>query len=83
MLSLLRRRAFSTCSIRRQHWQELERDGQRMLRVVERRIAERSRIQSQLTEDLASPDDIPRLRHLKDTESLQSAWDEWNTNTKV
>ncbi|KAK1220112.1 Peptide chain release factor 1, mitochondrial [Marasmius sp. AFHP31] len=46
-------------------------------------MAERSKIQSQLTEDLASPDDIPRLRHLKDTESLQSAWDEWNTNRKL
>ncbi|KAJ8082495.1 Peptide chain release factor 1, mitochondrial [Marasmius tenuissimus] len=46
-------------------------------------MAERSKIQSQLTEDLASPDDIPRLRHLKDTELLQSAWDEWNTNRKL
>ncbi|KAL0575713.1 Peptide chain release factor 1, mitochondrial [Marasmius crinis-equi] len=54
-----------------------------MLRVVESRMVERSKIQSQLTEDLASPDDIPRLRQLKDTESLQTAWDEWKTNKKL
>ncbi|KAF9261080.1 release factor [Marasmius fiardii PR-910] len=46
-------------------------------------MVERSRVLSQLSEDLASPDDILRLRHLKDTETLQSAWDEWNSNKKL
>ncbi|KAK7062603.1 Peptide chain release factor 1, mitochondrial [Paramarasmius palmivorus] len=54
-----------------------------MLRVLERRITERTRIQTQLSDDLSSPEDISRLRHLKETESLQSAWDEWITNKKL
>uniref|UniRef100_A0A0W0FVK3 Prokaryotic-type class I peptide chain release factors domain-containing protein n=1 Tax=Moniliophthora roreri TaxID=221103 RepID=A0A0W0FVK3_MONRR len=54
-----------------------------MLRVVERRIAERTKIQSQLSDDLSSPDDVPLLRHLKETENLQSAWDEWTANRKL
>ncbi|KAJ3987785.1 peptide chain release factor 1 [Lentinula detonsa] len=58
-------------------------DGSRILRVVQRRIDERANIQSQLSDDMASPEDVHRLRQLKESELLQEAWDHWTSTLKA
>ncbi|KAF5385425.1 hypothetical protein D9757_002987 [Collybiopsis confluens] len=55
----------------------------RILRAVQRRINERANIRSQLSEDMSSPQDIAKLRQLKDSEPLQKVWDKWTSALKV
>ncbi|KAJ3569151.1 hypothetical protein NP233_g5240 [Leucocoprinus birnbaumii] len=55
----------------------IEKEHERLLRVVERRIAERKTMYSQLTDEMSTPDDIAKLKQLKESEPLQDAWDKW------
>ncbi|KAF8632676.1 hypothetical protein AX17_004808 [Amanita inopinata Kibby_2008] len=58
--------------------QQLENQHARLLRVVRKRMEERDSLQSQLSEDLSAPEDIKRLKQLKETESLRLVWNEWD-----
>nr|GAT53296.1 predicted protein [Mycena chlorophos] len=72
MLSFcLRRRCFSTGI------QQIEKDGARILRIVKKRVDERALLTSQLSESMSTPEDITRLKQLKESEPIQEAWDEW------
>ncbi|KAF7338172.1 RF-PROK-I domain-containing protein [Mycena venus] len=57
--------------------QQIEKDGARILRIVKKRVDERAAIASQISETMASPEDIMRLKQLKETEPIQEAWDQW------
>ncbi|KAF5366310.1 hypothetical protein D9758_005715 [Tetrapyrgos nigripes] len=70
-------RSFSTFSARLQ-----QQDGSRILRVVQRLIDERETTRSQISQDMSTPEDIARLRKLKESEPLQEAWDEWTEANK-
>ncbi|KAJ7087894.1 hypothetical protein C8R44DRAFT_820088 [Mycena epipterygia] len=70
MLSLGRRRFSSAI-------RQIEKDGARILRIVKKRIDERASIASQISETMSSPEDILRLKQLKETEPIQNAWDDW------
>ncbi|KAG5337256.1 hypothetical protein C0989_010045 [Termitomyces sp. Mn162] len=48
----------------------------RLVRILEKRVEDRKRLASELSEDLSSPSDISRLKQLKETEPLQAAWDQ-------
>ncbi|RDB26689.1 Peptide chain release factor 1 [Hypsizygus marmoreus] len=48
----------------------------RIVRILEKRIEERKRLFSELSEEMSSPDDISRLKQLKESEPLQVAWDD-------
>lgn len=73
-------RAVSAKLLRSTPIRQLEHENARLLRLVRRKIEERVSLQSQLTEDLNSPEDIKRLKQLKGTESLQNAWNQWSKN---
>ncbi|KAF9465849.1 hypothetical protein BDZ94DRAFT_1319841 [Collybia nuda] len=60
-----------------------ERKSARLLRIVEKRIEERRRLQSELSGDISTPSDITRLKNLKESEPLQSAWDKWQETQKL
>ncbi|KAJ3503141.1 hypothetical protein NLJ89_g8564 [Agrocybe chaxingu] len=55
----------------------LEQENSRLLRVVQKRVDERARLQSELSEEMSSPEDVARLRQLKETENLENAWTLW------
>ncbi|KAG6837018.1 hypothetical protein H0H93_016225 [Arthromyces matolae] len=48
----------------------------RILRILDKRIEERKQLSSELSENLANPSDIPKLKQLKETEPIQAAWEE-------
>lgn len=47
------------------------------MRILEKRIEERKRLSSELSDEMSSSADISRLKQLKESEPLQTAWDEW------
>ncbi|KAG6914824.1 hypothetical protein DXG01_015125 [Tephrocybe rancida] len=49
----------------------------RIMRILEKRVEDRKRLTSELSEELSTPSDITRLKQLKETEPLQNAWDQW------
>ncbi|KAG6844395.1 hypothetical protein H0H87_007207 [Tephrocybe sp. NHM501043] len=53
------------------------------MRILEKRVEERRRITSELSEELSTPSDITRLKQLKETEPLQAAWDQWNNTRQL
>jgi peptide chain release factor 1 len=61
----------------------LEQDGARILRTVQKRVEERANLLAQMSEDMSSPEDIKRVRQIRELEPLQLAWDEWETNQQV
>ncbi|KAJ7449955.1 peptide chain release factor 1 [Mycena latifolia] len=63
--------------------QQIERDGARILRIVKKRVDERASIASQISESMSSPEDILRLKQLKETEPIQEAWDNWITTREA
>jgi thioesterase domain-containing protein len=78
---------------------QLEHENARMLRVVKKRVKERSLLLSQvsthsayrthtlilfqLSEEMSSPQDVLRLKQLKESKALQTAWDEWTQTRQV
>ncbi|KAF8989922.1 hypothetical protein BDQ17DRAFT_1372553 [Cyathus striatus] len=56
---------------------KLEREHARLLCVVKRRIEDRARLMSELSDEMSSPEDIARLRQISQSAPLQDAWDEW------
>ena len=62
---------------------QLEQDGARILRAVQKRLDDRASLLAQISEDMSSPEDIKRARQAKELEPLQVAWDEWETNRQV
>ncbi|KAJ3508523.1 hypothetical protein NMY22_g16587 [Coprinellus aureogranulatus] len=63
--------------------QLLEQQHGRLLRVVKKRVDERATILSQISEDMSSPEDVNRLKQVKEMEPLQNAWDRWAENRKL
>ncbi|KAI0352691.1 release factor [Trametes cingulata] len=49
-----------------------------IVQYVKRKVEERRRLQSELSEDALSVDDIRRVRKIRELEPLQEAWAEWN-----
>ncbi|KAK2460007.1 hypothetical protein APHAL10511_008013 [Amanita phalloides] len=64
--------------VKRSASQGLEDGNARLLRVVHKKIQERASLQSQLTPDMSTRDDVKLLKQLKETEALQDAWNKWN-----
>lgn len=62
---------------------QLEQDGARILRTVQKRVEERDNLLAQISEDMSSPEDIKCARQAKELEPLKMAWDEWQTNRQV
>ncbi|PIL36735.1 hypothetical protein GSI_00424 [Ganoderma sinense ZZ0214-1] len=48
-----------------------------IVQFVRRKIEERRKLQSELSEDALSDEDIRRVRKIKELEPLQDAWTEW------
>ncbi|KAK0453868.1 peptide chain release factor 1 [Armillaria borealis] len=72
-------RRFATSCIRLQQ----SSDTSRLLRVVEKRINERTQILSQISEGTSRPEDIARLKKIKESDRLQEAWDELNISRRL
>ncbi|KAK0206749.1 peptide chain release factor 1 [Desarmillaria ectypa] len=72
-------RRFATSYIRLQQ----SSDTYRLLRVVEKRINERTQILSQISEGTSKPEDIARLKKIKESDRLQEAWDELNNSRRL
>ncbi|KAI0366398.1 release factor [Pilatotrama ljubarskyi] len=49
-----------------------------IVQYVKRKVEERRRLQSELSEDALSEEDIRRVRKIRELEPLQEAWAEWN-----
>lgn len=78
---------------------QLEHENVRLLRVVKKRVEERNLLLSQvsthsvyhthtlivfqLSEEMSSPEDVLRLKQLKESKALQTAWDEWAQTRQV
>jgi hypothetical protein len=63
--------------------EQLEQDGARLLRTVQKRVEQRAKLLAQLSEDSSSLEDVKRMRQAKDLEPLKVAWDEWERNRRV
>lgn len=63
--------------------EQIERDGARLLKTVQRRIEKRASLLAQISNDMPSPDDIKNLIKAKELEPLKDAWDEWEANRQV
>lgn len=64
-------------------FEQLEQNGARILRIVQKRVEERANLLSQMSDDMSSPEDIKSLRQAKELEPLQIAWDDWQANRQV
>lgn len=62
---------------------QLEHDGARILRTVQKRVEERTKLLSQISDEMSTPEDIKHARQAKELEPLKAAWDEWETNRQV
>jgi peptide chain release factor 1 len=62
---------------------QLEQNGARILRTVQRRVEERNDLVASSLDDISSPEDIKRAKRVKELEPLKMAWDEWQTNRQV
>ncbi|KAJ8502747.1 hypothetical protein ONZ45_g11475 [Pleurotus djamor] len=82
------------CARRRVRWnsnavggnetiEQLEKDGARILRIVEKRMKEREALISQMSDAVSSAEDIKRAKALRETESLQEAWTEWKKTRQL
>ncbi|KAI0676825.1 release factor [Trametes maxima] len=49
-----------------------------IVQYVKRKVEERRRLQSELSEDALSKEDIRRVRKIRELEPLQDAWTQWN-----
>ncbi|KAI0637772.1 release factor [Trametes polyzona] len=49
-----------------------------IVQYVKRKVEERRKLQSELSEDALSEEDIRRVRKIRELEPLQEAWTEWN-----
>ncbi|KAF5310003.1 hypothetical protein D9619_010421 [Psilocybe cf. subviscida] len=56
---------------------KLDADHARVLRAVQNRVAMRAKLQSELSDEMSSPEDIARIRKLRETEELGNAWKAW------
>lgn len=74
-------RLYSITSIR--PIDQLEHDGARILRVVQKRVEERAKLLTQMSEDTSSPGDFKLARQAKELDPLKAAWDQWETNRQV
>ena len=63
--------------------EQIERDGARLLKTVQRRVEERASLLAQISNDMPSPDDIRNIIKAKELEPLKDAWDEWESNRQV
>lgn len=63
--------------------EQIERDGARLLKTVQRRVEERASLLALISDDMSSPDDVKNLIKAKELEPLKDAWDEWETNRQV
>lgn len=63
--------------------EQLERDGARILKTVQRRVAERHNLLSQISEDMSCPNDVKFSKQAKEIEPLEQAWHEWERNREV
>ncbi|KAF7977534.1 hypothetical protein HWV62_3306 [Athelia sp. TMB] len=63
--------------------EQLEREGARILKTVQRRVAERHSLLSQVSEDMSSPNDIKFSKQAKELEPLDHAWQEWKRNREL
>ncbi|KAF8625699.1 hypothetical protein AX15_005267 [Amanita polypyramis BW_CC] len=82
-LAALRRYAAALHDKRLAPLQQLENENARILQVIRKKIEERTSLQSQLTPDMSTPEDIKCLKQLKETEPLQNAWDQWNESCQL
>lgn len=74
----LRSRSFATAAAKPNDAKyTFEADNARILNIIRKRVAERSQISAKLSDSLSTPEDVTRLKQLKETEPLQLAWDEW------
>lgn len=78
---------------------KLDADHARVLRAVQNRVAMRAKLQSevrkcellpgrflplqQLSDEMSSPEDIARIRKLRETEELGNAWKAWTETREV
>ncbi|KAJ7595896.1 hypothetical protein C8J56DRAFT_923529 [Mycena floridula] len=69
--------------LRRYATAAIPQDGARILRVVEKRVQERMKMRAMLSDNMASPENIARMKYLKDSEALQHAWDEWTESRQL
>ncbi|EIW61759.1 release factor [Trametes versicolor FP-101664 SS1] len=49
-----------------------------IVQYVKRKVEERHKLQSELSQDALSAEDISRVRKIRELEPLQNAWMEWN-----
>ncbi|KAJ8454061.1 hypothetical protein ONZ45_g19452 [Pleurotus djamor] len=65
--------------------EQLEKDGARILRIVEKRMKEREALISQasMSDAISSAEDIKRAKALRESESLQEAWTEWKKTRQL
>ncbi|KZV94479.1 release factor [Exidia glandulosa HHB12029] len=55
----------------------IERDGAKILKVIEKRVGQRARLVQQVDHTAADKESIKLAKTLKELEPLQEAWDEW------
>ncbi|GBE84518.1 peptide chain release factor 1 [Sparassis latifolia] len=52
-------------------------DSQPILQHVKRKVQERNKLQSEVSDDFSSAGDVQRARQVKELESFVAAWDNW------
>jgi peptide chain release factor 1 len=62
---------------------QLETDSARVLRIVRKRVDERTKLLDELSEGTMSSSDIKKARQAKELEPLHSAWDEWESTKSL
>ncbi|OCH85323.1 release factor [Obba rivulosa] len=57
-------------------------DNAPIVQLVRRKLQERSKLQSETSEDRVSAEDVARIKKIKELEQLQHAWEEWTQVAK-
>ncbi|RDX53099.1 peptide chain release factor 1 [Lentinus brumalis] len=71
------RTAFAQAHIPRQATHSLKVEDAPIIQYVKRRVEERRRLQSEVSDDALSDEDIQKVRKIRELEPLQDAWTEW------
>ncbi|KAI0773842.1 peptide chain release factor 1 [Fomes fomentarius] len=71
------RPTFAQAQVRRQPTNAPQADDAPIIQYVKRRIEERRRLQSEISEDALLDEDIQKVRKIRELEPLQNAWTEW------